>query len=344
MDLNVSNQLAKTACPSIRYRIKKELLGEDITSPEMKGLQEAILQDPEVRRILALQKEDGWLGGTFHGVDEPECGIRYLMEKGVEPCHPAVQKALQAILDRGEAFAKGSMERVGKPLDAWHLGGSKLMRAAVFAYAGAEEQDFVKAGIREALDVFRFASGVSDTQDLYEPYKGKKVFRQGVVWPCTYHLRLLAFTKGWRTAENEAMLVKAAARLAALSPIPEIKLLHKGQVIGPAAMYMLNFSDDMDSLSDAGWMMWFHRMEMLARLGVVSQVEVLRHQAEYVANRMKENGNLFTKPLRHPYFTKWSQYMGLALESDWKTNGRRVNDLTFRWLMIAYYGSIDIYQ
>lgn len=331
--------LSKTACPSIAYRIRKEILHEDVNSCEMLELQKRILEEPEVRRILSLQKEDGWLGGTFHGTDEPESGIRYLMEKGVEPGHPAVQKALQAILDRGEDFDLGSMQRVGKPLDAWRLGGSKLMRATVFAYAGAEAHDFVKAGIREALDVFRFASGVTDIEDLYEPYKGKKVFRPGIIWPCVYHLRLLAITQSWRTAENQTMLAQAITQLSALSPIPEIKLLHKGQIIGPASVFMYNFNDDIATLTDAGWMMWFHRTQMLAMLGVANQVEAIRRQLEYVSRMVKESGCLFAKPLSHPYFVKWSQYVGLALESDWKTKDRRVNDLTFRWLLIQHYAA-----
>lgn len=331
--------LSKTACPSIAWRIRKEIFQEDGASPQMRDLQKQILEDSEVKRIFSLQKEDGWLGGTFHDTDEPESGIRFLMEKGVEPGHPTVQKALQAILDRGEDFDLGSMQRVGKPLDAWRLGGSKLMRATVFAYAGAEEHDFVKAHIREALDAFRFAGGVKDIKDIFEPYKGKKVFKSGVIWPCVYHLRLLAYTKSWRTEENQTMLAQAVTHLAALSPIPEIKLLNKGQVISPASVFMYTFNDDMAALTDAGWMMWFHRTEMIARLGVVHQTEAIRRQLEYVSRMVKESGGLFTKPLRHPYFVKWSQYVGLNLESDWKTKDRRVNDLTFRWLLIQFYAS-----
>jgi hypothetical protein len=331
--------LANTACPSIAWRIRKEIFQEDVTSPEMRELQRRILEEPEVRRILSLQKEDGWLGGTFHGKDEPESGIRYLMEKGVERGHPAVQNALQAILDRGADFDLGSMQRVGKPLDAWRLGGSNLMRAAVFAYAGAEEHGFVKAGIREALDVFRFAGGVKDIRELYEQWKGKKVFRPGILWPCVYHLRLLAMTQSWRTAENQTMLAQAVTKLAALSPIPEIKLLHKGQVIGPASVFMYSFNDDMAALTDPEWMMWFHRTEMIARLGIASQVHAIRQQMEYVSGMVKESGGFFTRPLSHPYFVKWSQYVGLALEDGWKTKNRRVNDLTFRWHLIQFYAS-----
>ncbi len=333
MNQHVIESLIQSACPSIAYRIKKEILNEDVNSPDMMALQESILRDPEVTRILSLQGEDGWLGGTFHGRDEPESGIRFLMEKGVKSSHPAVQRALDAIEHRGEAFDRGCMERVGKPLDAWRLGGSKLMRACVFAYAKREEHPFVREGVREALDVFGYVCNTACIEDIYEPYKGINVFRPGVMWPCVYHLRLLAHTVGWRTRENQAMLSRAVARLAELSPIPEIKLLHRHQVISPASIYMNDFNCDMAAMDDRAWMMWFHRTELIASAGACNKAGAVFAQIAYVRDTCLENG-MFTKKLRHAFFTKWSQYTGLALEADWKAEERRVNDLTFRWLMI----------
>ena len=290
--------------------------------------------------MLALAQEDGWLGGTFHGTDEPESGIRYLMEKAVEGSHPVVRGALAAIENRGEAFDRGSMERVGKPLDAWRLGGSKLMRALVFAYAGAEEHEFVRQGILEALEVFAFVLSVRSAEDISVPYKGKLVFRKGALWPCIYHLRLLAHTQSWRTEDNSNMLAQAVTRLGELSPIPEIKLLHKGQIISPASVYMNDFNEDLAGLDSAGWAKWFHRMEMTARLNIAAKVPAVMRQLQYVSGLVKEGGGFFPLNLRHPYFTEWSQYMGLALESDWKTKNRRVYDLTFRWLLIQTYAGI----
>jgi hypothetical protein len=331
--------LTKTACPSIAFRIRKEIFQEDGESPEMHKLQKRILEVTEVKRVLSLQKEDGWLGGLFHGTDEPESGIRYLMEMGVERSHPAVQKALQAILYRGVDFDRGCLIRVGKHLDAWHLGGSILIKACVFAYAGEENHDFVRNGIVEALNAFRYVCTVLRVEDIFENYKNKKVFRPGALWPCVYHLRLLALTHSWRTEENRQMLAKAVTRLSELSPIPEIKLLYKQQVIAPASAFMYNFNSDMASLSDFEWMMWFHRTEMIARLGIASKVQAIQKQLDYVSGMAKENEGLFTKQVSHFSFMKWSAYSGLALEDGWKTKDRRVNDLTFRWLLIQHYAA-----
>lgn len=330
----IALSLAQRACPSIAYRIHRDILLEDCSSPKLQELQEKLLQEAEILRILSLKREDGWLGGTFHGVDEPEFCIRYLMEKGVEPGYQVIREALEALLSRGDKFDVGSMERVGKPLDDKHLGGSKLIRACVFAYTGREQDDFITERIKEALDAFQYVCQLGSITDIYKEYKNKLVFRDGVLWPSIYHLRLLAYTKSWRSPENLTMLVAAFTRLAEFSPIPEIKLLYRSQIIGPASIFMNSFNENMESLSAREWMMWFHRTELIARLGISDRIPSVNSQIEYVNRLLDLNGGLFTMNLRHYYFTKWTQYIGLALEDDWRSVNRMINDLTFRCLLI----------
>jgi hypothetical protein len=85
-------------------------LDEPVDSPEMRNLQARILEDEKVREILALRKEDGWLGGFFHGTNEPESGIRYLTEKGVEGNNPVIKGALDAIIRRGSVLTGGALK------------------------------------------------------------------------------------------------------------------------------------------------------------------------------------------------------------------------------------------
>ena len=329
--------LAKRAGPSISYRIRKEILHEDVSKSNMQLLQEEILKEDEIVRICSLKKEDGWLGGSFHGVDEPECCIRYLIEKGVEPGHPIIQEALNALLNKGENFDVGSMYRVGKPLDELQLGGSKLIKACVFAYTGNEQYDFVIEKIDEALNVFRFVCDVKNITDIYDRYKNKLVFKAGVIWPSIYHLRLLAYTTRWKNDDNKKMLINSISNLSKLSPIPEIKLLYKNQMIAPASIYMNNFNEDMSCLNAKEWMMWFHRTELISRLGIACKVPSVKTQIEYVDKTLCDNNGLFTKKLRHFYFTKWTPYLGLALETDWKSDEKVMNDLTFRCLLMKSY-------
>lgn len=331
---NTALLVAERACPSISYRIRKEILHEDIFKPDMQLLQTKILNEEEIMRVFTLKNDEGWLGGWFHGVDEPECCIRYLIEKGVEPSHSIIQGALNAIINKGENFDEGSMYRVGKPLDELHFGGSKLIKACVFAYTGNEQYDFVIEGIKEALNAFRYVCNVTNITDIYDVYKDKLGFKMGVMWPSIYHLRLLAYTTKWRNNKNKEMLVNAFTNLSKLSPIPSIKLCYKNQVISPASIYMNNFNEDMELLNSKEWMMWFHRTELISRLGIAFEVTSIKAQIEYVNKILNDNNGLFTKKLRHFYFTKWTQYLGLALENDWKLDEKAINDLTFRCLLI----------
>lgn len=329
--------IAQRSCPSISYRIRKEILHEDISKSEMQLLQAKILNEEEIVRIFTLKKEDGWLGGLFHGIDEPECCIRYLIEKGVEPSHPIIKEALIGILKKGENFDKGSMSRVGKPLDQLHFGGSNLIKACVFAYTGNEDYDFVIEKIEEALDVFRYVCTVDKITDISDVYKDKLVFKSGVLWPSIYHLRLLAYTHKWKSEKNQEMLVSAFTNLSRLSPIPSIKVLHNHQVISPASIYMNHFNEDINYINAKEWMMWFHRTELIARLGIALKVPSIKMQIKDVDRILNENNGLFTRKFRHYYFTKWTQYLGLALEDNWKTGDKVINDLTFRCLLIRSY-------
>ncbi|QSX05702.1 hypothetical protein JYG23_13705 [Sedimentibacter sp. zth1] len=85
---------------------------------------------------------------------------------------------------------------------------------------------------------------------------------------------------------------------------------------------------------------WFHRMELLSRLGVVNHIEELKEQVDFLRNILVENDGIFKNKLSHYYFTKWGTYTGLALEKDWRSKKRRMCDLTFRSLLILYNSEI----
>lgn len=110
-------------------------------------------------------------------------------------------------------------------------------------------------------------------------------------------------------------------------------------LIAPASIYMNNFNDDMNCLNAKEWMMWFHRTELISRLGIAFEIPSIKKQIEYVNKMLSDNNGLFTKKLRHFYYTKWTQYLGLALENDWKSGEKVINDLTFRCLLINTYSN-----
>lgn len=333
-----TDHLLTTACPSIQYRIRKEILCQSPSQSEMKKLQAQILQDKAVKAISASQKPDGWLAWNFHGYNSMESMMRLLCEKGVEANQPVLAQALIALGKYPDRIVRG-LSKVGKIFDDLGFGGGELIQAHLFAHAGKEKNPLVQKQIKQALLAFKSVTQIKSLEDLYQLYRDKPVFREGVRWPSIYHLRLLAFSQSWRTPENQTVIVRGIRRLVRLSPIPNIYVKHKSQLIAPASFCMDNFAPDMNILLDPEWMQWFHRMELLARLGVVQEIPELKRRVQILAKILDEDQGLFTKKLSHAYFQKWGAYTGLALEKDWRTPQRRINDLTFRSLLIFHYSN-----
>lgn len=130
------------------------------------------------------------------------------------------------------------------------------------------------------------------------------------------------------------VLKAAIHKLVEFSPLPYIKLLHKGQLIAPAYVFMNDFNPNMDTIKGMDWMLWFHRMEMISRLGIAGEIEEIKSQLQALQTILLKGNGLFKKAISHYTLNKWGCYSGLALENDWKAKGRRICDLTFRSLLI----------
>lgn len=254
----------------------------------------------------------------------------------MDKSHPGVSKALQALAKEPGRLNRGT-GKVGTILDTLGLGGVQIMRATVFAYAGVEDVAFVKDQIDVGLSGFDAVLSVNAIDELVQTYKGRCVYLAGVRWPSIYHVRLLALTHAWRTPENRRKIAKCIERLVKLSPLPKANVRYKGRLIAPASFCMDDFDPVMANLDDAHWMMWFHRMEMLSRMGVVRSVRELERQVNQLEAMLEAHDGWFTKPLTHPYFRNRGSYTGVMLERDWKKPWRRQADLTFRSLLILHY-------
>jgi hypothetical protein len=284
---------------------------------------------------MSWQGSDKWRSCSFHGTSGIETGVRILREKGVRATHPAIASALDALRQEPEIMERG----IGKPgryFDEIGLGGSELIRAVVFAYAGAENEPCVEEQIRVVLEAFKFIRSVNTIQEVTNRYREKLVFKPGVLWPSIYHLRLLAFTGKWRTPANKRLVTEGVKKLVAFSPIPVVYGRMGSQLIAPASFAMQDFHPRMGFMNAAEWLMWFHRMELLSRMGVIPEVPELQKQVGELEAMLKQGEGRFTKKLSHRYFMNWGAYSGLCLENDWRSPERRIRDLTFRSLLINH--------
>lgn len=287
------NELLEYACPSIQYRTRLEILHEPVNSLLMQGLQNQILEHKTVQDVLGVQQPDGWLAQDFHGHNSTESGIRFLREMGISSDHPIITRSLKALEIYPDRLHRG-IGKVGEILDDLGFGGSQMIRAFLFAKAEVDMQDQIKT----ALDGFRSVLLADSIDRVTETYQDLLVFKPGILWPSIYHLRLLALTKSWRTPENKQIISDAVERLIALSPIPDIKVRYKSQWIAPASFCMLDFKPDMGAMGDGDWMLWFHRMEMLARMEIVTSVLELCNQVAALENLLNNDQGLFIKKTR----------------------------------------------
>jgi len=324
--------LLEKGCPSIKYRVKKEILGEQDNK-----LREEILQGSRVRKFLELQERSGWIEDDFHGVRGVETACRVFSEKGLDPELPPFLRMLLELERREETFARGSLQRVGKILDRRGFGGSQMIRASVFARAGWENTDLVRGQTKKALACFDFVRGIKGIEEIMTLYKGKRVFVEGIMWPGIYHLRLLAFTSHWRTGKNQEIVREGIKKLVEMSPLPWINVLEKSQLISPPAFAMQNFNPVMEEMDPGEWMIWFHRTELLARTGVAGEIDKIMEQRAHLKRILQEGRGLFTRQMSHKNFFDWSPYTGLALEKDWRSPVRRISDLSFRSLLIDHF-------
>lgn len=213
--------LLENAGASIRYRVKKEILG-NISNVEEAALQEEIMAEPISVLIANCQKENGWLGNGFHGpnknagpYENQECGTKYLAEKGVKKDNPVLQKAMEAFVT--VPLSDLCYRTKGKVYDEFKYAanGQNLIRCACIARAGYDDVIDIKPQIQLSLDSFRRVLEVDSVIDVSRTIKSCKyrLFNNYEKWPCRYHFDILAHTDSWKSEENSQMLAKAFEKL-----------------------------------------------------------------------------------------------------------------------------------
>ena len=164
-------------------------------------------------------------------------------------------------------------------------------------------------------------------------------FNRGIALPDIYYLRLLAFTKGWRSSENTVTLTRALKNIVGLSPLPRIYAKCGSQLIAPGEMQPRDFKRSLRNLQPREWYWWLHTMELFARMGVIKQIPVLLNRLNELRKILREGDGFFPFRPTTSVFQKWNVYAGLALEDSWKDK-RWKFDLTFRALLILKYAGM----
>ena len=209
--------LLEHASPNILYRVKKEILKEDITSCEMLFLQAKILNLPKVKKAFACQRENGFFGSVIHGVyfDGFDSTVELLKKNGVELTDPHMVKAREA-LTHWKDYEKDHFYKAGNAMDEHGRGGFRAIWAEQLVELGADEAlPQISEQIEIALNAFRGALGYSSPDDFSKKatFHGEpcRYYIKGATFPAANHIRILEKTLSWRTEENLSMVRRSYA-------------------------------------------------------------------------------------------------------------------------------------
>ncbi|HHY82097.1 MAG TPA: hypothetical protein GX505_05380 [Clostridiales bacterium] len=342
--------LLSKANPSIKLRVKKEVLNA-ITKEEAEIYQEQIMKEPIIQKIIACQKENGWIGNGFHDyLDSQEGGTKYLGEKGLKGT-PVLNRAM-------EAFATIPLDdfcynRKGIYIDEFKYVacGQNLIRCACIARAGYDDVIDISPQIQLSIDSFRRVLDVDSILDITRPVqKGKKlVFKYYEKWPCRYHLDILAHTDSWKNENNIKLIADSVTKLMKnnqpelVNLIPQTWIGHPVGTLGafPAQglsvmcrglfPFPVTHPDGIELDYNVEYIEWF------ARCGIVPHVPALQKAVNEIMDYVDDNG-ICRLPVKYDdLFKGWGPYGGLQLEVDWKSETRKACDITFRALLILHY-------
>lgn len=356
------------ANPSIKKRVQSEILN-CLTYDEVVEYEKQILLEPNIKRCISSQLENGWFGYGFHGTNKnsgqfenQETCTKYLGEKSIDKSNHALKRSMEAFINiplddlcyrtKGKLFSEFQ----------YAANGQNLIRCACIARCGYDDIIDINPQIQLALDSFKRVLEVDSIVDIARHRKGKPtksnpsgiyyLFNDYEKWPCRYHLDILAHTKSWKTEENIEMLAKSIEKmmrtdkpeliglianswvgysLGTLGCFPSQGLSVKTSCLLPSPILMQN------SESSVAYHMEY--IEWFARCGVIDYIPLLKDAVNEIVNSIDDKGICRINVLEE-IFMNWGPYAGLQLETDWKTETKRNCDITFRALLIAYYAGI----
>ena len=208
---NSINFLLENACASIRYLVQRDLLKTPKDTPAMLALQEEILSQDNVKKILASQCEDGWFGHELHGNDGMDRLLGSLLNAGVEKENPAVQKAIHALVTPEIASRHKNWFHGGEALDAGGRGGNNAITAQILSWVKyPEDYPVIAEQIALAFEHLSSVLCYHSVDDFSISGKNQRYYKPNAKFPGANHISLLAATQSWRTEENLKTAKKAA--------------------------------------------------------------------------------------------------------------------------------------
>ena len=293
--------LLENADPSIILRIKKEVLNS-LSEKENNELLAKIIPQHNIQTIIQAQKPDGWIGNVFHGrspaagagmLDNMEVGLRFLAEKGFPSENKVISRAVHAFLLDEPSHKEFRLKAPADDytvtaLGLFHMRSSLLVRAGYESLLPKNDYIDLKYDINHWFKTFVNVLNYSNMDDVIDAHKRKLRFKDGVLWPCSYDLRMLAHSHSWRTLSNTSLLVDSLNKLFSFKHEREkmvytkIKSFYKA----PCLAFIHNQIYCLGLMNKS--YVNFDLMELFARCGVVKRVGFLKTKYDHLLSLVND--------------------------------------------------------
>ena len=331
---------------SIKYRVRREILHEDRASSHMVALQNEILSRPKVRKILAAQHDDGWIGNELHGVHVQglDSSVSYLLSSGVERDSPPMKSVAQALLaDETQDKPYRTTFRGGDALDRGGRGGNTAVRAGVLADLGEADNALVQDELKTAITYLRDSLSYNTIDDFSVTNKrGIRYYKENAHFPGANHLGLLSATQSWRTIENME-LVKTS--------LPHCMRIMRGQSVSPTfksgshfvAPFNFNWHlgdfriEDVNRDSYA-LVWWLRSLYGLSTLGGIMDIPEFRKTYDYLY-QLVVSKDILTKQTDQS-LKRFREV--LSIEDSWRSEKSVICDVFFHGMITLHRAGYDI--
>lgn len=236
--------LLDNACAGIRYLVHRDMLGTPADAPVMTALQDELVRQPNVQKILAAQREDGWFGHELHGNDGMDGLLGRLLNAGVAKNHPAVKRAVHALVTPEIASRHKNWFRGGEALDAGGRGGNRAVTAQILSWVRyPEDFPLLKEQIALSFAHLSAVTGYASVDDFSAKGKNYRYYKPNALFPGANHIALLAATQSWRTDETLETARKAVKHAyAIMRDVDEFITFQKPKEFGGGVVGPFNFN------------------------------------------------------------------------------------------------------
>lgn len=345
--MKILDYLLENGGCSIKYRVRREILQEDMTSMEMQSLQNAILNKHKVKKILAAQHEDGWIGNELHGgVGQGfDSSISYLLSNGVEKDYPPMVRAAQSLLEtQGEKPYRTTFHG-GDALDLGGRGGNAAVRAGILADLGEEYNSIVQQELDISLSYLKASLSYTSINDFSVlNSKGIRYYTKDAQFPGSNHINLLSATQSWRNAENIELVRTALLHCLKIMRDNEHNIMFKSgsHFVGPFN-FKWSFVDfeiaelERDSYAFVWWLRILYK---LSKIGLIKDMPEFKKPYDYLYE-LVINQTILNKQSEQS-LKRFKDI--LSIEDSWRQEISMQCDITFYCILVLYFAGYDIDQ